>query len=198
MAKGKNRGVDESTQTTHGEITKYHAPHSHAAEIVKLIICSVGIFGCYGLYGLAQEEIYIAQKDGTKFTDTGLVLLAQCGFNALVGFVVVVLLRATSKNKAGPKMQKSDFFGKLPTMSLSPRIFTVSAALATTSFSYLAAMYCSNWALQFVNYPMQALAKSCKMVPVLIGQALAGKKHGYLKYICVVLVTAGIASMWFC
>ena len=37
---------------------------------------------------------------------------------------------------------------------------------ASTALTYLVAMACSNEALKHVTYPTQALAKSCKMIPV--------------------------------
>lgn len=61
------------------------------------------------------------------------------------------------------------------------------------SFAYVFAMYTSNEALQYVSYPMQALAKSCKLIPVLIGSIiLLKKKYRLAKYICVLLMTIGI------
>lgn len=54
-------------------------------------------------------------------------------------------------------------------------------------------MLCSNEALKYVNYPTQALAKSCKMLPVMAAQVLVfGKRYSLLEYLYVVLVTAGI------
>ena len=59
--------------------------------------------------------------------------------------------------------------------------------------TFILAMYCSNESLKFVNYPTQALAKSCKMIPVLLVDTLFyGKKHGLGKFVFVAFVTAGI------
>ena len=56
------------------------------------------------------------------------------------------------------------------------------------------AMYMSNEALQYVTYPTQALAKSCKMIPVLFGRVLfLRKQYSFMKYACVILMTVGIA-----
>ena len=55
------------------------------------------------------------------------------------------------------------------------------------------AMYTSNEALQYVTYPTQALAKSCKMIPVLLGSVLfLRKSYSLVKYACVILMTVGI------
>lgn len=48
---------------------------------------------------------------------------------------------------------------------------------------------------QYVSYPTQALGKSCKLIPVIIGQGLIRRKaYPLQKYLCVALMTAGIAS----
>lgn len=65
---------------------------------------------------------------------------------------------------------------------------------AFTSFAYLGAMLCSNEALKHVSFPTQALAKSCKMIPVmLMGVLIRRKKYSLRDYVCVLVITAGIA-----
>lgn len=65
---------------------------------------------------------------------------------------------------------------------------------AFTSFAYLGAMLCSNEALKHVSFPTQALAKSCKMIPVMImGVFIRRKKYTLRDYVCVIVITAGIA-----
>ncbi|XP_047403671.1 solute carrier family 35 member B1 isoform X2 [Sciurus carolinensis] len=55
-------------------------------------------------------------------------------------------------------------------------------------------MVSSNSALQFVNYPTQVLGKSCKPIPVmLLGVTLLKKKYPLAKYLCVLLIVAGVA-----
>ncbi|RHY33498.1 hypothetical protein DYB32_001613 [Aphanomyces invadans] len=64
---------------------------------------------------------------------------------------------------------------------------------AFSAFSYLGAMLCSNEALKYVNYPTQALGKSCKMIPVMLTGVLLGrKKYSWKEYVSVILITAGI------
>ena len=46
------------------------------------------------------------------------------------------------------------------------------------------------------SYPMQVLGKSCKMIPVMLGQVVVGgKRHPLHKYVCVVLMVVGV--LWF-
>ncbi|KAM9044734.1 solute carrier family 35 member B1 isoform 2-T3 [Megaptera novaeangliae] len=71
---------------------------------------------------------------------------------------------------------------------------TRSWLYAACSVSYLGAMVSSNSALQFVNYPTQVLGKSCKPIPVmLLGVTLLKKKYPMAKYLCVLLIVAGVA-----
>ncbi|VDL66824.1 unnamed protein product [Nippostrongylus brasiliensis] len=60
--------------------------------------------------------------------------------------------------------------------------------------SYLGAMICSNQALQYLPYPTQVLAKSCKPIPVLVfGVLFAGKKYSWRKYIFIIMIVLGVA-----
>ncbi|XP_036307607.1 solute carrier family 35 member B1 isoform X2 [Pipistrellus kuhlii] len=71
---------------------------------------------------------------------------------------------------------------------------TRSWLYAACSISYLGAMVSSNSALQFVNYPTQVLGKSCKPIPVmLLGVTLLKKRYPKAKYLCVLLIVAGVA-----
>ena len=60
-----------------------------------------------------------------------------------------------------------------------------STALLKPAVSFIGAMFCSNQALRYVSYPVQALAKSCKMVPVIAFQRLWFKK---VRSFCCVVV----------
>jgi UDP-galactose transporter B1 len=62
------------------------------------------------------------------------------------------------------------------------------------SVSYIFAMYTSNLALLYLNYPTQILAKSCKMVPVMLGGAIFLRtRYHLINYLAVGSITAGIA-----
>jgi len=84
---------------------------------------------------------------------------------------------------------------------------------AAASFTYLFAMLASNYALEFVSYPMQVkrysvcffysfelilknfqvLGKSVKPVPVmLLGVLVARKRYPLIKYLYVLLIVLGV------
>ena len=65
--------------------------------------------------------------------------------------------------------------------------------MAVISFTYLSAMGASNQSLNYVNYPTQALGKSCKMIPImLLNVLIGGKKYSLREYLCVLSITLGI------
>lgn len=127
-----------------------------------------GIFVSYLTYGLLQEQIYKhVSPDGTKFTYTLTLLVLQCVVNALMA----ALLSFRGRGLTGVP-----FF-----------------EFALPGLSYIGAMLFSNEALKFVTYPMQALAKSSKMIPVMLTNVIVfHKRYSIREYSSVVLITLGI------
>ena len=68
------------------------------------------------------------------------------------------------------------------------------AAIATSGVSQMLAMAFANEALRFVSFPTQVLGKSCKMIPVMIGGVVAGRKYRASQYAQVAVVTAGVVA----
>lgn len=159
-----------------------------------LLICVVGIYACYLWYGVVQEKLYHTQDDGSKFGNTAFTMLVQCMGNALIASLVYFFgtvfgfeRRVPKKDKDGNPMALESFVSVLG-----------SADVLITAFVYVSAMYTSNEALKYVSYPMQALAKSCKLIPVLIGgMVINGKRYPVWKYVSVLLVTLGITAFQF-
>ncbi|KAF0974171.1 hypothetical protein FDP41_006781 [Naegleria fowleri] len=70
-----------------------------------------------------------------------------------------------------------------------PQLYFIAA-----SFAYVVATSSSNTALLYVNYPTQVLAKSCKMIPVmLMGMLVARKKYEFSRIVAVIMTTIGIS-----
>jgi len=170
------------------------ASSAASSDVVQLAVCVVGIFASYLWYGVAQEALYVKQADGTRFGATAFVMLAQCAGNAAVAVAVYALGAAAGYERRRPVKDREG--------APRPLLPFASALLApdvlATSLVYVAAMYSSNEALKYVSYPLQALAKSCKLVPVLLGgMLLLGRRYGWHKYASVALVTAGITAFQF-
>jgi len=65
---------------------------------------------------------------------------------------------------------------------------------ATLSLFTMAGMYFTNWSLTYVNYPTRILAKSSKVIPVmLVGMLLQGRFYSRLEYLSATILAAGIA-----
>jgi len=79
-------------------------------------------------------------------------------------------------------------------VSPMPRDNTPFVKYLQVSVTSIAAMFCSNRALMYVDYPTQVLAKSCKSIPVmLMGVLVFRRKYTLVKYASVFMVAAGMA-----
>ena len=62
-----------------------------------------------------------------------------------------------------------------------------------SALTYLTAMVSSNSALQYIPYPTQVIAKSCKPIPVmLIGVLYAHKRYSLIKYFFILMIVFGV------
>uniref|UniRef100_UPI00358EF66F solute carrier family 35 member B1-like n=1 Tax=Myxine glutinosa TaxID=7769 RepID=UPI00358EF66F len=144
----------------------------------KLLVCFLGVFVCYIYYGILQESIMRGkygegEQMETFHFATSLVFL-QCAINAAFAKLVMTLI-----TKPGPDHTTWSLYG-------------------ACSLSYLGAMVSSNSALQFVNYPTQVLGKSCKPIPVMaLGVLLTKRRYPLTKYVCVLLIVAGVAMFMY-
>ncbi|UJR37095.1 hypothetical protein I4U23_029799 [Adineta vaga] len=136
---------------------------------IKLVVSFLGIFISYLIFGIIQESIVkgIYGKND-KFTFILSLVFSLCIFNAIVSKIILIVRK-------------------------SHRDTTPSVMYAFVSFTYLFAMLSSNYALEFVSYPMQVLGKSAKPVPVmLLGVLLARKRYPLRKYLYVLLIVFGV------
>eukprot|EP01104_Vermistella_antarctica_P000645 TRINITY_DN10791_c0_g1_i2.p1 TRINITY_DN10791_c0_g1~~TRINITY_DN10791_c0_g1_i2.p1 ORF type:complete len:342 (-),score=77.97 TRINITY_DN10791_c0_g1_i2:51-1076(-) len=139
---------------------------------------TMGIYVCYLAFGLFQEKVYkeeYIREDGVaeKFHFTMPLLLAQCIVNSLAAWIGAIVFRL-EKNKTPPTQ------------------------FAVVSATYIGAMLCSNAALNYVSYPTQVLAKSCKPIPVMLMGILVLKKvYPMSKYFLVLIISLGIATFMY-
>jgi drug/metabolite transporter (DMT)-like permease len=146
-------------------------------------------------YADGQKELTGAQGDGTKFKFTAFMLLVQCCGNAVFSILahyLTVPFGVWTPQEALREAQK-----KFPGAVITP-FFSVLLSLDAfkVSFGYIFAMYSSNRALEYVSFTLQVLAKSCKMIPVMVGSVvILGKRYGLTKVLSVVIMTGGV--IWF-
>lgn len=141
-------------------------------EAVDLIGLTMGIYVCYLTYGIVQEGIYKQEfEDGSKFKFSLFLVGCQCTVNCFVACIITAIVGAPPN-----KVPHTEY--------------------AKIACSYIGAMFSSNFALNYVSYPTQALAKACKMIPVMLSNTFINKTvYKPREYATVFLITAGIA--WF-
>ncbi|THD19373.1 putative udp-galactose transporter [Fasciola hepatica] len=139
-------------------------------EVSLLLSCSLGVFFSYLVYGILQEKLTKADYGpGEKFDYFFSLLLFQCIVNSLFS-AVAMFFNGEKKTTAS----EWDF--------------------AFCGFTYIGAMFTSNYSLKFVSYPVQVISKSVKPIPVLVLHVLwAKRKYPIRKYIFVFMISMGVA-----
>ncbi|PAV91862.1 hypothetical protein WR25_15615 [Diploscapter pachys] len=151
----------------HDDVNHHLNARTLAQEAFHFALCAGGILVFYFLFGIQQERITQGKYDGgEKFTYTQALVFFMCVANTIVAWA---------------------------TMSRTARDNVPKPMYMVCSASYLLAMITSNQALQYLPYPTQVLAKSCKPIPVIIfGVLFAHKKYEWKKYFFVVMIVVGV------
>jgi UDP-galactose transporter B1 len=136
------------------------------------MLCAVGIFSFYFLFGILQERITRGKygEEEERFTFSLALVFCLC-----IGNYLYAKIMAGFSTSSGQDSTPMTYY-------------------ALSAFTYLTAMVSSNKALLWVNYPTQVIGKSCKPIPVmLLGVLFGGKKYPLLKYLPVLLIVSGVA-----
>jgi len=112
-----------------------------------LIICFVGVIGCYSGYAYLQEELL---ADKSLMINVNFVLAVQSFMGILLSSAIIKLCGMGS------------LFGELHKGDLWVGILNFTT------------MYCSNTALKYVSFPFMVLSKSAKILPVVFTGWLQG------------------------
>lgn len=130
-----------------------------------------GIIGFLVIYGLQQEKIMTDKYDGDKFGVSAFLVL--CNRIATIIFSTVLMF-----------YRGEGFRPQAPIWKY-----------ALVSVSNVVASECQYEALKHVSFPVQMLAKSFKMMPVMLwGMAIAGKRYGCTDWVIAFLVTGGVTE----
>lgn len=141
-------------------------------EVARFPICVIGIWCCFFAYGILQEGIFVYKSaDGEKFKQTLVLLMLEHGISAFVAGIVVFILGQNSKQSMSP------FF----------KVQSIIAGAQTC------AKFASNESLKHVSYPIQALAKSSKTIPAMVGCLFSGKHITKIQWLAAVGITGGCA-----
>lgn len=141
---------------------------------LKLLIGAGGIYAAFLYYGTLQEEVFhYKAADGSKFKQAWFLQALEALANVVIGGVGLLA-------SGGTKNLPLDMFALSGATQVCAKAFT-SLALASG-----------------VSFPVVTLAKSGKMVPVMIGSLLlGGASYTLREYLSVIAIIAGttIVSM---
>lgn len=144
---------------------------SDAHTISRILVCIAGIYASYLTQGLLQENLSIKKYGilGERFPE----LKALNGFQSIACFLWAGLLLLIQPSKEG-QAPFTSYWKPAVSNSIGPA--------------------CGYQALRNISYPAQVLAKSCKMIPVMVmGTIIGGKRYGSMEYFCAALIAAGIS-----
>jgi adenosine 3'-phospho 5'-phosphosulfate transporter B2 len=141
-----------------------------AMTALLLVYCSMGLLIAYLMWGIFQEKIMSTEYRTGRFESSNFLVFSNRMFALMV---------------AVPMMwYKGEDLGRAPFYKY-----------ALTSLSNTLSSWCQLEALKYVSFPLQVLAKSSKMVPVMImGRILSGKRYPWYEYGVAVVVGAGVTS----
>ncbi|CAA6658798.1 unnamed protein product [Spirodela intermedia] len=146
---------------------------SGLGRILVLAFCVAGIWFAYITQGVLQETVSTKRfgPDGKRFEHLAFLNLAQ---NVVCLIWSFMMLKLWSRSSSGGAPWWSYW---------SPSITnTIGPAMGIE-------------ALKYISYPAQVLAKSSKMIPVmLMGTFLYGIRYTLPEYICTLLVAGGVSS----
>jgi UDP-galactose transporter B1 len=152
-------------------------PRSRLATAVLLAVSVGGIYASYLTQGVVNEHLQLKRygATGERFRD----LEALNGAQALTCFVWAWLI--------------------LQGLLLTGRIKREGAAPWTAywrpGITNCLGPACGMYALKNITYSAQVLAKSCKMVPVMLMGALLYKRHySFVEYLCMLLIGVGVGA----
>jgi UDP-galactose transporter B1 len=149
---------------------------------IKLMTYSLCLYFCFISWGILQERISSTLYGNITYFRSFVVLnMLQSIACCFWAYIYYIYQRITIKSK----------FSKIILWENNPilwrRYFQIAFINALASpFGY--------HALNYINYPTLILAKSCKLVPVMIIGVLMFRKHYQnYKYLSVALITFGVS-----
>eukprot|EP00760_Papus_ankaliazontas_P019022 PhM_4_TR17833/c0_g1_i1/m.9013/K15275/SLC35B1; solute carrier family 35 (UDP-galactose transporter), member B1 len=149
--------------------------------VARLILCTVGINVCFLLWGILQEDITTKEyimRDGTtrKFRQYYFLNMCQCVVSSIISFCILVFSHHHERHPSFTSLTKESFW-MLSKIGLTMTCASPLGLLAT----------------RYVSFPTILVAKTLKMLPVmLVGMLVHGVKYPTLKKVIVLLISVGV------
>ncbi|GEM11000.1 zinc finger, C2H2-type transcription factor [Rhodotorula toruloides] len=165
---------------------KNHAT-KRVADVRQLWPELMGLIAVYSLYGFLQEKIMKSTTygpDKQHFTSSSLLIFLNRLFSIAVGLAIRFW-----KTRQEPKGS---------TFSQRLRPASPYYAYASVAASNFASTTCQYQALRYVSYTTQSLAKTSKMIPVLVvGACIYRKTYRPREWVAASVILAGCATYLF-
>lgn len=166
--------IGGSSSSGGGAGERERSKRTSSQEAVQLFWCFGGLMVSYLTWGVLQEKIMTQSYfnfagQSSKFKDSQFLVFAN---RLLAFFVALTYLQwqpASTRHRAP--------------------LYKYSYA----SFSNIMSAWFQYEALKFVNFPTQVLAKSCKIIPVmLMGKIMSKAKYESYEYLTALLISLGM------
>lgn len=145
-------------------------------QVLKLLACIGGIYGAYITQGLFQEVLSTKKFDGERFPHLATLNSFQSWACFLWAFGLINISKIWSRDVSGSDVH--------------PPVLAYWKAGFTNCFGPALGFQ----ALYYIPYPAQVLAKSSKMIPVMIlGTLMHNKRYSVVEYACCLMVTMGVS-----
>lgn len=145
-------------------------------RVFILVFCVAGIWTSYITQGVLQETVSTKQfgPDGKRFKHLAFLNLAQNVVCLIWSIIMLTIWPSNSNGKGKGAPLRSYWLASISN--------TVGPAMGIQ-------------ALKYISYPAQVLAKSSKMIPVmLMGAFYYGVKYTLPEYVCTFLVAGGVSA----
>lgn len=159
----------------------------------RILYCFFGLMTSYLAWGLLQEKIITQPYESITpeghrfeehFNDSQFLVFANRLLAFLMALVYLCAKNQFQSTSSSPITAIAQIIGSAP-------LFKYSFA----SFSNVMSAWFQYEALKYVNFPTQVLAKSCKIIPVmLMGKIVSRAKFEFYEYLTAAMISIGMLA----
>jgi len=147
------------------------------ASPARQLLLSAGVLLCFGVSSLTQEALTTRTYDGATFRYRNVLLLLQSAASAVVAGAMMLARGPRPRARRPPRGD----YGRWAVV--------------------VGAYYASHWfglaSLPLLSYPVHVTLKSCKAIPVVVGERLlTARRHAPAKYIGVAAMCVGASAFF--
>eukprot|EP00043_Microstomoeca_roanoka_P014038 m.138170 g.138170 ORF g.138170 m.138170 type:complete len:437 (+) comp15909_c4_seq3:137-1447(+) len=154
-------------------------PDSVMKNAIRLGFCIIGLQGSYLTWGVLQELImtraygYDEYGKEVRFRNSQYLVFINRVLALVASYIVI---KVTTQPRHTAPLYRYSF----------------------ASMSNIMSSWCQYEALKYVSFPTQVLAKSSKIIPVmLMGKYVQGKTYPVYEYVCAVILSIGVSLFLF-